>query len=170
MTTHVATPLPEVPGIDLSFRPTSYFWPLGLEKHLLARIKGAERKVALQRLIDVGRLDEVPDFLARSRLSDSDRAATQSDAARIPRLGVRCGDNAARHERRLRCGRLCSHSWPPRRPHHNIQRWEAQCHQWNWRSIRRACGNPHRGDDILLTTESSHTLNTITRRLVIYCE
>jgi len=63
------------PGIDLSFRPTSYFWPLGLEKHLLARIKGAERKVALQRLIDVGRLDEVPDFLARSGLSDSDRAA-----------------------------------------------------------------------------------------------
>ena len=68
-------PTDAAPGIDLSFRPTSYFWPLGLEKHLLARVKGAERKVALQRLIDAGRLDEVPDFLARSGLSDSDRAA-----------------------------------------------------------------------------------------------
>ena len=34
--------------IDLKFRPASYFWPLGLEKHLLARVKGAQRKRALQ--------------------------------------------------------------------------------------------------------------------------
>ena len=68
-------PLPEVPGIDLSFRPASYFWPLGLETHLLARIKGAERKAALKRLIDTRRLDEVPDFLARSALSDEERKA-----------------------------------------------------------------------------------------------
>ena len=39
--------IPEVPGIDLTFRPESYFWPLGLETHLLARIKGAERKAAV---------------------------------------------------------------------------------------------------------------------------
>jgi hypothetical protein len=37
--------------IDLRFRPKSYFWPLGLETHLLARIKGAERKAALKLLI-----------------------------------------------------------------------------------------------------------------------
>ena len=66
---------PEVPGIDLSFRPASYFWPLGLETHLLARIKGAERKAAVQRLIDAGRLDEVPSFLRQSSLSDVDRQA-----------------------------------------------------------------------------------------------
>ena len=26
-------------GFDLTFRPTSYFWPMGLETHLLATIK-----------------------------------------------------------------------------------------------------------------------------------
>ena len=81
MTEHVAVPktshhpLPEVPGIDLSFRPASYFWPLGLQTHLLARIKGAERKAELKRLIDARHLDKVPDFLARSGLSEAERKA-----------------------------------------------------------------------------------------------
>ena len=61
--------------IDLAFRPKSYFWPLGLETHLLARIKGVERKAALKQLIDSGRLDEVPAFLASSALTNADRAA-----------------------------------------------------------------------------------------------
>jgi len=65
----------EFPGIDLSFRPASYFWPLGLETHLLARIKGAVRKAAVQRLIDAGHLDEVASFLRQSSLSDADRQA-----------------------------------------------------------------------------------------------
>ena len=64
-----------VPGIDLAFRPASYFWPLGLETHLLARIKGAERKAAVQRLIDAGRLDEVPSYLRQPSLRDADRQA-----------------------------------------------------------------------------------------------
>jgi hypothetical protein len=61
--------------IDLDFRPSSYFWPLGLGKHLLARVKGAKRKAALKALIDAGRLDEIPDFLAQSSLSEVDRQA-----------------------------------------------------------------------------------------------
>lgn len=75
MTRKSAVPTPEVPGIDLTFRPPSYFWPLGLETHLLARIKGAERKAALKRLIDARLLDEIPDFLAQSALSDAERQA-----------------------------------------------------------------------------------------------
>jgi hypothetical protein len=67
--------VPEVPGIDLAFRPRSYFWPLGLETHLLTRIKGAERKAALKRLIDAGRIDEIPDLLAQSTLSGRERQA-----------------------------------------------------------------------------------------------
>ena len=69
-----ATP-PAVPGIDLQFHPRSYFWPLSEEKHLLSRIKGAERKAALQRLIEAGRTDRIPDFLAKSALSDEERQA-----------------------------------------------------------------------------------------------
>jgi hypothetical protein len=55
--------------IDLSWRPDTYFWPPGLEKQLLAKVKGA----ALQRLIDEGRLVEIPDFLATAGLSDDER-------------------------------------------------------------------------------------------------
>lgn len=64
-----------VEEIDLGYRPSSYFWPLGLEKHLLARVKGAKRKAALKNLIASGRLDEVPEFLAQSSLSEEDRQA-----------------------------------------------------------------------------------------------
>jgi hypothetical protein len=71
----VAAPVPAVPGIDLSFRPRTYFWPLGLESHLLALIKGAERKAALKRLIDAGQLDGIPDLLVHSVLSDGERRA-----------------------------------------------------------------------------------------------
>lgn len=60
-------------GIDLGFRPASYFWPMGLETHLLSRIKGAERKAALKRLIDSGRLEDIPAFLAQSGLSQDER-------------------------------------------------------------------------------------------------
>ena len=70
-----AVEVTEVPGIDLPFRPASYFWPLGLETHLLARIKGAERKAALKQLIDAKCLDAIPDFLAQSALSKEERQA-----------------------------------------------------------------------------------------------
>jgi hypothetical protein len=69
------TALPAVPGIDLSFRPKSYFWPMGLETHLLARIKGAERKAAVKALIQAGRLDDIFDVLAKSSLDDGERTA-----------------------------------------------------------------------------------------------
>ena len=62
-------------GIDLGFRPKSYFWPLGLETHLLSRVKGAERKAELERLLAEGGVHEIPDFLARSKLSQADRVA-----------------------------------------------------------------------------------------------
>ena len=67
--------VPDLSGVDLDFRPRSYFWPLGLETHLLARVKGAERKAALKQLIDAGRLDDIPDFIAHSALSEADRQA-----------------------------------------------------------------------------------------------
>ena len=62
-------------GIDLGFRPKSYFWPLELETHLLSRIKGAERRAALHRLIEGGRIEDLPSFLAESALSEGERKA-----------------------------------------------------------------------------------------------
>jgi len=63
------------PPIDLHWRPKSYFWPLGVETQLLTHVKGAARRAALQRLIDEGRLDEIPDFLATAKLSEEERTA-----------------------------------------------------------------------------------------------
>ena len=60
--------------VDLKFRPASTFWPLGLEQHLLARVKGAQRRQALSALIDQGRLDEIPELLFKSALDDEERA------------------------------------------------------------------------------------------------
>src|SRR2546430_14178539 len=68
-----AVRLRQVPGIDLQFRPASYFWPLKLETHLLTHVKGAERRATLRRLVDAERLDEIPDFLARSALGVAER-------------------------------------------------------------------------------------------------
>jgi hypothetical protein len=69
--------------IDLTQRPKTYFWPLGLETQLLTHIKGAARRAVLQKFIAEGRLDELPEYLAREKLSDEERAAI----ARIhPRL------------------------------------------------------------------------------------
>jgi hypothetical protein len=62
-------------GIDLSFRPASYFWPMGLETHLLSRIKGAERRAVVEGLVKAGRVDEVFDFVAKSALDDEERRA-----------------------------------------------------------------------------------------------
>lgn len=62
-------------AINLDYRPASYFWPHGLATHLLARVKGAERKAALRALIDAGRIDDVPELLAKSALSDAERQA-----------------------------------------------------------------------------------------------
>jgi hypothetical protein len=59
--------------VDLSWHPETYFWPPGLEKQLLAKVKGAARRAALQRLIDEGRLVEIPNFLATAGLSDDER-------------------------------------------------------------------------------------------------
>ena len=61
--------------IDLNFRPSSYFWPLRLASHLLATVKGAERRAMLQRLIDSDRLDFLTEFLAKSDLSKEERTS-----------------------------------------------------------------------------------------------
>ena len=60
---------------DLSYRPASYFWPLGLETHLLARVKGAQRRSDLKEWIDGGRAEDVPNFIAKSALTADERIA-----------------------------------------------------------------------------------------------
>lgn len=67
-------PSPTATAIDLEQRPRTYFWPLELATQLLTHVKGAARRAALGRLIDEGRLDEIPDYLVRGKLTDTERA------------------------------------------------------------------------------------------------
>lgn len=62
--------------LDYQYRPASYFWPLDLATHLLATVKGAERRKHIQGLIDAGRLDLLDDEVARASLDRDVRAAT----------------------------------------------------------------------------------------------
>lgn len=61
--------------INLSFRPTTYFWPLPLETHLLSTVKGAERQNNIRDQIAAGCLNEVPDWMVHQSLSEEVRAA-----------------------------------------------------------------------------------------------
>ena len=54
MTNHPAIPVPEVPGIDLSYCPRTYFGPLPLEAHLLSRVTGHRRRELLRRKLEAG--------------------------------------------------------------------------------------------------------------------
>lgn len=62
--------------IDLDYRPAGYFWPLDLATHLLATVKGAERRKHIQSLIDANRLDLLEDLVARSSLAPELRRYT----------------------------------------------------------------------------------------------
>lgn len=62
--------------VDLTFRPAGYFWPLDLATHLLATVKGAERRKHIQSLIDANRLDLLEDLVAKSSLAPEVRRAT----------------------------------------------------------------------------------------------
>lgn len=68
-------PSPRESGCDLSFRPRSYFFPHGLEKMLLAQVKGTERRKQLRALIAADRFDEIPAWLSSAKLPESVRVA-----------------------------------------------------------------------------------------------
>ena len=57
-------PVPEVPGIDLSFRPSTYFGPFPLETLPLARVKGHHRREALRAQLASEADDPMLDLLA----------------------------------------------------------------------------------------------------------
>lgn len=60
---------------DLHFRPRSYFWPHGLEKMLLAQVKGTERRRQLRALMAADRFDDIPGWLESAGLPDETRLA-----------------------------------------------------------------------------------------------
>jgi len=60
-------------SLDLSFAPTSYFWPLSLETHLRATVRGEQRRKELERYIVSGSLANAPDIFVRDVLTPEER-------------------------------------------------------------------------------------------------
>ncbi len=69
-----APPVPLVPGIDLTFRPRTYFGPLPLEQHLLAHVTGQERRELVRGQLESNPAD-LPLELAASSLDEKSRTA-----------------------------------------------------------------------------------------------
>ena len=74
MTRPPAPPVPLVPGIDLTFRPRTYFGPLPLQKHLLAHVTGQERRELVRGQLASNPAD-LPLELAASSLDEPTRIA-----------------------------------------------------------------------------------------------
>jgi hypothetical protein len=74
MKSHAAITVPEVPGIALEYRPTTYFGPLPLETRLLSRVKGYHRREILRGLLLAGDQNYPPE-LHQSALPESSRSA-----------------------------------------------------------------------------------------------
>ncbi|MCG7907178.1 MAG: hypothetical protein JAY95_11685 [Candidatus Thiodiazotropha taylori] len=60
-------------GIDLDYRPSSYFWPLDLEKHLLTSIKGDLRREFVRSMLEENSLDSVHQELLHSELDEFEK-------------------------------------------------------------------------------------------------
>jgi hypothetical protein len=54
--------VPPIDGIDLDFRPRSYFGPLPLETHLIAKVTGHERREMLRAQLAAGNQDYPPEL------------------------------------------------------------------------------------------------------------
>lgn len=65
-------------GIDLDYRPETYFRPQRLERYLLSKVKGAVLRKKLQALFDAGRHAEVRTLLTAEGISAADRKALES--------------------------------------------------------------------------------------------
>ena len=60
-------------SLDLSFTPKSYFWPLNLETHLRATVRGELRRHELERYIASGLLADAPEIFVRDVLTHEER-------------------------------------------------------------------------------------------------
>lgn len=60
-------------GIDLDYRPSSYFWPLDLDKHLLTSIKGDLRREFVRSMLEENSLDSVHQELLHSELDEIEK-------------------------------------------------------------------------------------------------
>jgi hypothetical protein len=64
-------------GIDLSFRPKSFFGPKRVEEYLISKVKGAVLKARLEALSKEGRHQEVASLLGQEGISPADIKALE---------------------------------------------------------------------------------------------
>ena len=62
-------------AIDLAYRPSSYFWPITHETHLIAAIKGERRRNIVRAAFDAGVVTPLDEHYAAPALHEQDRRA-----------------------------------------------------------------------------------------------
>ena len=61
--------------LDLGYRPSSYFWPITHETHVIAAIKGEHRRNAIRAAFDADRVTPLDEYYAAPTLQEEDRRA-----------------------------------------------------------------------------------------------
>jgi hypothetical protein len=59
--------------VSLTFAPKSYFWPLNVETHLRATVRGEQRRRELERYISAGLPSTTPEVFVRDVLTHDER-------------------------------------------------------------------------------------------------
>lgn len=65
----------EKPALDLGYRPSSYFWPITHETHVIAAIKGERRRKAIRAAFDANNVGPLDEYYATPVLHEEDRRA-----------------------------------------------------------------------------------------------
>ena len=65
----------EKSDLDLGYRPSSYFWPITHETHVIAAIKGERRRNAIRAAFDANNVSTLDEYYATPTLHEGDRRA-----------------------------------------------------------------------------------------------
>ena len=74
----MGTKIDRTAGIDLQYRPSSYFWAKQSGIHLLSDIKGSQRRKIYARALEQGNTEQIDELIAEHALSSEDRSGLGS--------------------------------------------------------------------------------------------
>jgi hypothetical protein len=67
------SPRPPIPVSSLQYRPRDYFGRYDHQTELLTSVKGYARRQSIKRALELGTLDQIPDYLKAAALDPTDR-------------------------------------------------------------------------------------------------
>jgi hypothetical protein len=74
----MGTQIDRTAGIDLQYRPSSYFWAKESGIHLLSDIKGTQRRKIYERALAQGNTEQIDAMISEHTLSSNERSSLGS--------------------------------------------------------------------------------------------